>query len=214
MPRKRSPNPPGRPRAFNEALALDAAMSVFAAKGYEAASLTDLELATGVNRVSLYATFGNKESLFIKAMTRYTEVGSRRLQPHLAMKSAREGFRALLLESVIMFTDPHGPGVCFVTQAPLTNADISEETKRFVAERRDGIQSMLRSRLQQAVEEGELASDAPIQDLARFYAVTIRGLALQAQHGGTRIELERVVDIAMATWPSPIGKGKSRTPRV
>jgi len=69
---------------------------------------------------------------------------------------------------------------------------------------RDGIQLMLCGRLQQAIEEGELASDAPIQDLARFYAVTIRGLALQAQHGGTRIELERVVVIAMASWPTPV----------
>jgi len=176
-------------------------MRVFAAKGYESTSLTDLERAMGINRVSMYATFGNKEALFVKAMMRYTDVGSRRFLRHLGMEHARDGFETLLRESVAMFTDPHGHGVCFVTQAPLTSGEISEKTKRFVAERRAGIELMLGRRLQQALDEGELLPHASVQNLARFFAVTILGLALQAQHGATRSELMRVVDVAMGTWP-------------
>ncbi len=183
-------------------------MSVFAAKGYESTSLAELERAMGMNRVSVYATFGNKEALFVKAMTRYTEVGSRRFLEHLGMESAREGFEALLRDSVAMFTDPNGHGVCFVTQAPLTGGDVSEGTKRFVADRRDGIELMLGSRLQQALDDGELAAGASVQDLARFFTVTMLGLALQAQHGATQAELMRVVDVAMASWPAPEARHK------
>ncbi|GAA0334747.1 TetR/AcrR family transcriptional regulator [Sphingomonas oligophenolica] len=176
-------------------------MSVFAAKGYESTSLADLEQAMGINRVSMYATFGNKEALFVKAMTRYTEVGSHRFLHYLAAPSARQGFETLLRESVAMFTDPQGHGVCFVTQAPLTGANISAQTKRFVAERRAGIELMLCRRLRQALDEGELAPGTPIEDLARFFATTILGLALQAQHGATQSELLHVAEIAMRTWP-------------
>jgi AcrR family transcriptional regulator len=203
MTKRVSGNQPGRPRAFSEEQALDAAMHVFATKGYEAASLADLTAAMGINRVSMYATFGNKESLFVKAMARYTDVGARHVAQCLAAGTARQAFERLLHDNVTMFTDSNGDGVCFVTQGPLTHADASEETKQFVALKRSEIELALRDRLDQAVAEGELAPNVSTVDLARFYVVMIQGIALHAQHGGTREELLRVVDVAMAKWPNP-----------
>ena len=65
----------GRPRVFDADAALDAALAVFWRHGYEGASLTDLTAAMGINRPSLYAAFGNKESLFRRVMDRYAERG-------------------------------------------------------------------------------------------------------------------------------------------
>src|SRR4029077_6699969 len=62
---------PGRPRAFDPDVALDRAMHVFWAKGYEGAALSDLTRAMRINRPSLYAAFGNKEQLFRKVLDRY-----------------------------------------------------------------------------------------------------------------------------------------------
>jgi len=201
MARKPSPNPPGRPKAFSEPEALDAAMGVFAAKGFEATSLSDLERATRINRVSLYASFGNKEAVFVKALARYTKAGSLRFLHHLALPSARAGVEALLRESVELFSDPHGHGVCFVTQAPLSGKDASTETRHFLAEQRAGIERMLADRLLQAVDDGELGLGTAFVNMARFFATTIVGMALQAQHGATRSDLMRVVDVAMTVWP-------------
>ena len=61
----------GRPRAFDPVVALERAMHVFWAKGYEGASLSDLTRAMRINRPSLYAAFGNKEQLFRKVLDRY-----------------------------------------------------------------------------------------------------------------------------------------------
>jgi AcrR family transcriptional regulator len=201
MTRKSSSNPRGRPREFNEETALDAAMKVFSKKGYEATSLTDLTMAMGINRVSMYATFGNKEALFMKAMARYLSMGNRRFTQSLSMGTAREGVEKLLSDSVMMFTEEGGLGVCFVTQGPMNPSDASEETCRFVAEKRGDIERMLKQRLDQGAASGESRPDVSTADLARFYAVTIQGLALQAQHGGSRESLLRVVGLAMEVWP-------------
>src|SRR5260370_42311024 len=63
--------PRGRPRAFDPDAALDRAMHVFWAKGYEGASLSDLTHAMPINRPSLYAAFDNKEQLFREVLDRY-----------------------------------------------------------------------------------------------------------------------------------------------
>jgi AcrR family transcriptional regulator len=195
-------NPPGRPRAFREEEALDAAMEVFASKGYASASLTDLTDAMGINRVSLYATFGNKEALFVKALTRYVDAGDQRLAPLLAGRSAREAVENLLRDSVRRFTDPKAGGVCFVTQGPLPDDAVSDDTRQYVARRRASIEMVLKQLLVRAVEDGELAREVSPTKLARFLSVLIQGLALQAQHGGTRSELLHVVDVAMLALPT------------
>lgn len=191
----------GRPREFVVEEALDAAMEVFAAKGYAAASLSDLTSAMGINRVSMYAAFGNKEALFVKAMIRYTELGNERFARCLADCTAREGFERLVRESVRMFTDRDAHGVCFVTQGPLAKGDASIETRRFVASKRAEIETMLKKLLDRALADDELARDVSTADLARAYTVMIQGMALEAQHGATRDQLLRVVDLAMTMWP-------------
>ena len=71
MEQKKTARALGRPRSFETGKALDAAMKVFWCKGYEGASLSDLTRAMGINRPSLYAAFGDKESLFRKVLDRY-----------------------------------------------------------------------------------------------------------------------------------------------
>ena len=71
MKREKVKSALGRPRAFDAEKALDRAMQVFWRKGYLGTSLSDLTDAMGINRPSLYAAFGNKKSLFRKALDRY-----------------------------------------------------------------------------------------------------------------------------------------------
>ena len=61
----------GRPREFDVDDALDRAMRVFWAKGYQGASLDDLLAAMGIGRGSLYKAFGDKRSLYLAALQRY-----------------------------------------------------------------------------------------------------------------------------------------------
>ncbi|TXL21394.1 hypothetical protein BMR06_00995 [Methylococcaceae bacterium HT5] len=63
-----------RSKAFNEEEVLDKAVAVFWAKGYEATSMQDLVEAMGIQRGSLYATFGSKQQLFLQSLERYGKV--------------------------------------------------------------------------------------------------------------------------------------------
>jgi AcrR family transcriptional regulator len=201
-----SNNPLGRPREFSSEEALIAANLVFAEKGFEGASLADLTKAMGINRTNMYATFGNKEQLFRLTMERFTQAGAKHIEECLAAGTAREGVERVLRESVKRFTDPHGPGVCFLTQEPLTGSDASDETRQYAGRKRAAIELALRDLFDRAIQGGELPHKVSSEGPARFYAVVIQGLALQAQHGSTREQLLSVVDMAMASWPGADSK--------
>ena len=157
MTRKPPSNPRGRPREFNEEQALDAATRVFADKGYERASLSELARAMGINRVSMYSTFGNKEALFRKAMDRYTQASGNHLAACLSAGTAREAIENILRSGVKMHTDPKGPGACFVTQPPPTAAEATEETRRYFERKRGDVERALPRRFERAIEEGRAA---------------------------------------------------------
>src|SRR5207237_3295974 len=96
----------GRPRAFDVDEALDQALRVFWRKGYEGASLPDLTKAMGINRPSLYAAFGNKESLFRKALERYVEGPAAYVRRALTEPTARAVAKRLLSGAIDLLTDP------------------------------------------------------------------------------------------------------------
>ena len=89
----------GRPGAFDPDAALERAMHVFWAKGYEGASLSDLTGAMRINRPSLYPAFGNKEELFRKVLDRYAEGPFAYFEKALAANSLKKSGRRLILNS-------------------------------------------------------------------------------------------------------------------
>src|ERR1700751_1881083 len=86
----------GRPRGFDEDAALEAAMRVFWAKSYEGATMSDLTEAMGINRSSMYAAFGDKETLFRRAIERYRTGPMTYVRKALALPTLREVVPALL----------------------------------------------------------------------------------------------------------------------
>jgi len=191
----------GRPRTFSSDDALMAAVAVFAEKGYEHTSLSDLTEAMGINRTSMYLAFGSKEDLFLRAMKAYQAQADAQLTECMSGPSARAGVEALLRAEVEMATGPDRVGVSFITQPPLTHAGASDAVIAGVEACRASVHLKLKDRFDQAVRDGELPPEADTDALGRFYSVIIQGLALDAQHGGTRQQLLRAIDVALAAWP-------------
>jgi AcrR family transcriptional regulator len=193
--------PGGRPREFDIDKALDCALKVFWSKGYEGASLPDLTEAMGINRPSLYAAFGSKEELFRKAMDRYAEGPAAYVKEALEAPTARDSVERLLRGSIDLLTDPKNPRGCLAVQGALACGEAGECIRRELNSRRATSVTVIRKRLERALQEGDLRADAKPGDLARFVATIMHGMAVQAAGGATRKEMERVAVIALRAWP-------------
>src|SRR5438132_3382868 len=115
----------GRPRSFDPDTALDRAMHVFWAKGYEGASLSDLTRAMRINRPSLYAAFGNKEQLFGKVLDRYMDGPVAYFGKALAAPKARDVVEEIFLGTARMAGDPKILAGCLMVQGALACGDAS-----------------------------------------------------------------------------------------
>jgi len=94
----------GRPRAFNEAAALDAAMDCFWRDGYEATSVRDLAARMGINGPRLYNAFGDKRLLFHEVLRRYADRSTReRITRFETMLPSKEAIRAIFGEIIDRF---------------------------------------------------------------------------------------------------------------
>jgi AcrR family transcriptional regulator len=190
----------GRPRAFDPDAALDRAMHVFWAKGYEGASLSDLTRAMRINRPSLYAAFGNKEQLFRKVLDRYMDGPVAYFGEALAAPKARDVVEEIFFGTARMADDPRIPAGCLMVQGALACGDTS--VRKEVAARRAAAEVALRRRLQQAKREGDLPKDADPAELASYVMTVVRGMAVQSAGGASRDRLRRVAQIALRAWPT------------
>lgn len=184
----------GRPRAFDVDAALDRALEVFWRQGYEGTSLSDLTTAMGVNRPSLYAAFGNKEELFVKALDRYTAGPGAYAAQALTAPTAREVVERLIRGAVELTTGPHTPPGCLTTQGVhACDPDSAPVRQAAIACRMAG-EAALRRRLEQAAD---LPAGCDPVTLARLVHTITDGLAVQAAAGRTRDELRQVADLAL-----------------
>src|SRR6201997_1976263 len=189
----------GRPRAFDPDAALDRAMHVFWAKGYEGASLSDLTRAMRINRPSLYAAFGNKEQLFRKVLDRYMNGPVAWFGKALASSKARDVVEQIFLSTARMAEDHRIPTGCLLVQGALACGSASARNE--VAARRVGAEVALRRRLQRAKREGDLPKNADPAELAHYVMTVVRGMAVQSAGGASRDQLRRVARIALRSWP-------------
>ena len=194
--------PRGRPRNFDAAKALDIALELFWKHGYEGTSIAMLANAIGINIPSLYAAFGNKESLFLQSVERYGEQNGVLYHQAFRKKTAREVARAILQGEVELVTRRGTPDGCLMVQGALVTSPESEEIREIMADLRGTAEQWMAERFEQAVEEGDLPPDAKPAALACYLMTLNSGLAVQAKSGIKKKQLLEVVDIAMANWPN------------
>lgn len=165
----------GRPRAFDAAQALDAAIEVFWRLGYEGASLAELTEAMGIKKPSLYAAFGSKEELFVRALERYGQRYHGHLRQLLSRPRAYDILESYLRDTATAVRAGDALG-CLSIQGGIACGPDNARIPRLLAEYRHGIEAIIAKALAAAQD----ASDVDPAALAGF-AVTIgQGLAVDA----------------------------------
>lgn len=192
----------GRRRGFDEEQALDAALRVFWRKGYEGASYTDLTDAAGIERPALYAAFGNKESLFRRALARYYERYLHYIPAAFQLPTAREVVAHILYNAVDLNTRYPDHTGCLGINGVLAGSDEADSVRQALIDARAAGEAQLRERFERAKAEGDLPETAKPAALAAFVMAILHGMAVQAKAGFSRDMLEAVVEQALATWPT------------
>jgi AcrR family transcriptional regulator len=197
----RLPKRTGRPRAFNYDKALDRAMHVFWRKGFEGASLNGLTSAMGIQPASLYQAFGNKRTLFEKALARYLAGPVAFIHDALNEPTAYAVANRILHRTAKFLTEGRSRCGCMTIQAALAGGVESAPIRRKLIALRVKEQDALRRRFERARSEGDLPRNANAADLARFVTALFQGMTVQAINGASRKDLLRLSDTALRTWP-------------
>lgn len=190
-PRKR-----GRPRAYEPDVALARAMEVFWRDGFAATSLDTISAATGMNRPSLYAAFGDKRDIYVKAYERYRERARERMAAIFASdqpvsKLLRQVY-AIAIDMYVSGED--GPRGCFTVMTATSEAASDPQIRALAV---TGMVEMDRAfaRLFKAAQaRGELPASADPAMLAQLATATIHTLAVRARVHVPRAELDAIAD--------------------
>ncbi|CAH0294021.1 HTH-type transcriptional repressor ComR [Pseudomonas sp. Bi123] len=182
----------GRPRAYDPQTALQQALGVFWSTGYSGASLDSIAIAAGMNRPSLYAAFGDKHALYIKALEQYWESASAAMQEaltdkDLTLEQALMGFYEGQLS--IYFSGEGQPRGCFAIGTATTEAVEDSAIREVLADRLSRLDADLETRLRAAVSAGELKDDVDPAALAVLASSLLHSISIRARAGKSRAEL-------------------------
>ncbi|HBN9495310.1 TPA: TetR/AcrR family transcriptional regulator [Pseudomonas aeruginosa] len=174
-------------------------MEVFWARGFEAAQLTELMAAMGINPPSFYAAFGSKEALYREALDLYlATVGAGSMRALNEAQGAHEAIEDMLLASMDIALASPSSGGCMVSLGLFNCQAQNVPLRDHMCELRRSTARLIRQRLERGIADGELPKDTDTERLATYFATIIQGISLQAQDGAGRETLLGLVQTSMA----------------
>ncbi len=197
MEQKAEPKRRGRPRAYDPQVALARAAETFWRAGYAGTSLDDLVAATGMNRPSLYAAFGDKRDLYLKTLEHYREEGRALARHALAGEPTLRVFLKRFYDKALALYLRGGPRGCYSIGTAATVAAVDEGVRAFLAESMRSTDAFLKSRIEKAKARGEIARDADPAALAYLASATLHTLAIRSRAGLPRKELDALARAAI-----------------
>ncbi len=194
----------GRPREFDEAEVLEAAMGCFWTQGYEATSVRDLAGRMGITGASLYNAFGDKRALYRRALDHYVQQGVRervgRLEAGLPPLGAIRAFFDEVVER--SSRDPHHRG-CMLVNAALEVGPHDAALRRAVAEELAFIEAFFRRCVSAGQDDGTVTSPQPADALAQLLLSVLLGIRVLARTRPCRRLLEGAANAALAALAAP-----------
>jgi len=180
----------GRPRRFDERLALEKATQVFRAKGYDGVTIDDLVAGMGVGRPSLYAVFGDKRTIFLRALKTYAEAKGAGAAKALFSPPTLRAALVSFLRYAVEFATEEGsaPGCLMLCVAPLVD---DAEVRQFLKDAAAAGAALVERRFCDGISAGEIPSDFPVAVRASQVLDLSRGLTMRAQMGTPRKMLLR-----------------------
>ncbi|MFL6796499.1 MAG: TetR/AcrR family transcriptional regulator [Xanthobacteraceae bacterium] len=189
----------GRPREFDEGVALEAAIECFWDRGYAATSIRDLASKIGISATSLYNAYGDKHALFAQALERYLDCSARALIKQLEETLPAKQAVARFIDEIIKrsLSDRERRG-CFLVNSALEVAPHDKELGALIADRLGEIEAFFYRSIKAAQAEGAVPRSRSAKDLARLLLGVLLGIRVLARSKPERALLEGVARPALA----------------
>lgn len=174
-------------------------MQLFWERGYEGTSLADLEHHLGLGRQSLYNTFGDKRTLFLRALERYqrcTAEGA--LSPLTVPGAGLEAIRAFFQATVASLTAPGPRRACLIANTILERGSQDPDALLRCNSASGELERRLRHALTHAKRRGELPKNLDVEATATLLVIQSYGLSVLAKTGATAGELQAAVEVLLA----------------
>lgn len=188
-----------RTKDFDESEVLNKAVSLFWLKGYNGTSMQDLVDSLGISRSSLYDTYGDKHTLYLKALEFYQNTsGSEMYNIVTNATSAREAIKQLL-ELVVnnLLSDKQHKG-CFMVNAEVEVAPHDTEVKNIVCKNEKQIEEAFHLAIQRGQQSGEITNRQEARAIIRFFLTTIKGIQVSAKSTTDKAYYDDIIKTALS----------------
>jgi AcrR family transcriptional regulator len=166
--------------------------------GYAATSLEDLAAGMGMNRPSIYAAFGDKHALYLRAVTEYADMSRDWLAAALARpRPLREGLRSVYRYARDFYlTGSDSSRGCFLLGTAVTEANRDAEVRTIVEDTMGSFTDTFTERFERAERDGELSPHTP-DALAHIATAALNTLAVRARTGASAAVLDALIDATL-----------------
>jgi TetR/AcrR family transcriptional repressor of nem operon len=186
-----------RPKSFDEDTVLDRAVQLFRERGFEGTSMADLEAHLGLGRQSLYNTFGDKHTLYLKALDRYQRgVSNTTLTALEAPDAGIDALRRWLESSVEALTVTGGRAGCLVVNSLVERPDDPPTAARCGNARRR-VAAAVQGALTRAQSRGEISPERNVEGLTALVVAHSYGQSVLARAGVPASELRAASEALM-----------------
>ena len=188
----------GRPLEFDLDNALDLAVEMFWAKGYEATSLSDLLSGMNISRSSFYQAFGSKHGLFELCLIRFRERQVARMRAALdGAATAKRFIRSMLAAIVSDAASMDTPKGCLIMNTATEFAGRDASVARLVSHATSDFADVFAAAVRRAQHEGDISPEKDAEALARYIVSTISGLKTMVKAGYSPKAVDEVAEVAL-----------------
>jgi TetR/AcrR family transcriptional repressor of nem operon len=187
-----------RSKDFDEDETLDKAVQLFWYKGYNATSAQDLVDGLGINRSSLYNTFGDKKQLFLKSLARYREQTTGAMLTFIAASTdAEQTLRGILEFAAQESVTDVLPRGCFMVNSAVEVAPHDADMLQAVSDNRKAVEDALCTLAAQGQASGQFSGAQRPQSIARFIYNTISGIRVAGRSGTSAETFEDIIQVTL-----------------
>jgi len=183
-----------RTREFDEGQVLEAAMQLFWEKGYEATSLSDLTSRMGIQRPSIYSTFGDKRELFEAALRRYTTSRASDIRSRLQKyASVKEAFSIFFADIITEEYEEDLSKGCFCINTMVELAPHDEKFEVLTREHQMYLAVIFQETIERGIQTGELDDNTDAKSLAQALIVALIGITVMMKSRPQRSFVDNAV---------------------